>query len=124
MMSLELLSIVGILAPATCSDCNRADGHLWIDQGLITAVSPRPALSGIVRTFVRLTVRDGDGGSNQIYQTYVSDSQFVPLPGSVCRISYHYERNSSPKLAEGEPERFMIANSMTCDTGNWSIFDY
>ena len=88
---------------------------------LITAVSPRPAFSGVLRTFV---IIDGRAGrvQDRFYQPYIRAEQFVPAVGARCTIIFRNERfDVAPDDRSARNVTLKIVRSMTCGANRFSM---
>src|SRR5687768_17161907 len=84
------MGMIGWMALATAMAAN-APATVTVDDVLITAVSPRPPFSGVLRTFVVLDVRVGSS-TDRLFQPYVHAAQFVPIVGQRCTVTFETER--------------------------------
>ena len=88
---------------------------------LITEVSPQPAPSGVLRTFVILGGRAGRV-HDRFYQPYIRREQFVPAVGARCTIIFRNERfDVAPDDRSARNVTLKIVESITCGTGRFSM---
>ncbi len=62
-----------------------------IEYLTIVGYSPKPALSGWIRSYIKVTARDARDNRLELLVPYVSRTQKEPRVGSVCSIVYHLE---------------------------------
>lgn len=95
--------------------------RLAADDVLVTAVSSRPPMSGVLRTFVILDVRRS-GNADRLYQPFMRLDQFVPAAGDRCSVIFHQEPFDR---APGDPTRrnvtIRIVDEMSCGAGRFSM---
>jgi len=61
-------------------------------RGVVVAMSERPPLSGVLSTWVEISVEDTAGSSpTKVFIPYITEKQRLPRIGESCDFNYHIE---------------------------------
>ena len=112
--------MIGWIALATAMAAD-TPATVTVDDVLITAVSPQPPFSGVLRTFVILDVRIGSS-ADRLFQPYMHAAQFVPAVDQRCTVTFKDERFDVSLSDRSQRDvTHKIIRAMRCGNGHFSM---
>jgi|GEM_PF-4672451 len=100
-----------LLAPtlARAKECDRVFAN-----ALILKAIPGPFDSGLVAVYSKVRIRTRDGLELWTYQIHLTEKQFLPARGQVCRVRYTLRKLEGGIAAPGEPLEFNKPVPVVC----------
>jgi hypothetical protein len=106
----RLIALMLLVPPlAQAKECD----HVFANALVLNAI-PGPFDSGVFRVYSKVRIRTRDGFELWTYQIHLSEKQFLPARGQVCRVQYTLKKLGGGIAARGETLEFNKPVPVVC----------